>query len=196
MLCDMGISRASGPPAERLLATAAALFGREGIRAVGIDRIVAEADVARASLYQAFGSKDGLIAAYLDRQDELDRQRWERAAARQHDDAVSKVLLMFDLAAASARKNRYPGCLYLNAAAEFPDPKHPVAASIARHRAGIAERVTGLLARAGVSDPEPTAAELQVLYDGALAGSKMARSVEPVHIAKDMARGIVEQRRR
>lgn len=181
-------------PAERLLAAAAKLFVLQGIRAVGVDRLVAEADVARASLYQSFGSKDGLIAAYLQRQDELDREGWQRAVARSGSDPVAQALLIFDLAAASARRRQYRGCLYLNAATEFPDPKHPVAAVIARHRAWIHESLTGLLEQAGVRDPAETAGEMQILYDGALAGSKLARSAEPIDKAREMARQLIESR--
>ena len=66
-------------PAERLLESAASLFDREGIRAVGIDRLIADADVARASLYQHFGSKDALVVSYLERADGNDRDGYRRA---------------------------------------------------------------------------------------------------------------------
>jgi AcrR family transcriptional regulator len=184
----MATSNTVNSPAERLLAAAAKLFVRHGIRAVGIERLIAEAGVARASLYQSFGSKDELIAAYLDRQDALDRAAWQRAAADAGSDPVDRALLLFDLAEASARKRRYRGCLYLNAATEFPDPHHPATAAIARHREWVTDLLSELLVEAGVHDVAETAAAVQLLYDGALAGSKLSKSTAPIMRGRKMAR--------
>jgi AcrR family transcriptional regulator len=183
----MASSPAADSPAQRLLDTAATLFVREGIRAVGIDRLIADAKVARASLYQSFGSKDGLIAAYLDRQDELDRAAWNRAASKV-DDPVDKLLLLFDLATSASRKRRYRGCLYLNAATEFPDPDHPACQAIARHRDWMHELLVTLLTEAGIAPAHEGAKTIQVLYDGALAGSKFSKSPAPIQHAKELAR--------
>ncbi|MCX9192367.1 TetR family transcriptional regulator [Carbonactinospora thermoautotrophica] len=177
-------------PAERLLQTAATLFTREGIRAVGIDRLVAEAKVARASLYQNFGSKDALIAAYLQRQDELDRAAYQRAT-RRCDSAVGRVLALFDLAEAAARRRQYPGCLYLNAVTEFPDPKHPVSVAVRSHRQWLRDLLTTELTRAGAADPAALAEQIHLLYDGGLAGSKLSRSPEPIRLAKQMAANMI-----
>lgn len=187
-------SRTSDSPAERLLDAAARLFVQEGIRAVGIDRLIAEASVARASLYQSFGSKDGLIAAYLDRQDELDRAKWSRTA-RKSDDPMEKVLLLFDLAATASRTRGFRGCLYLNAATEFPDADHPAARSIARHRAWMRDLLVELLIEAGSHPADEGAQTIQVLYDGALAGSKLSKSTAPIRHAKELARRYLTEHR-
>jgi AcrR family transcriptional regulator len=190
----MASSSAADSPAQRLLDTAATLFVREGIRAVGIDRLIAEARVARASLYQSFGSKDGLIAAYLDRQDELDRATWNRAASKIHD-PVDKLLLLFDLATTASRKRRYRGCLYLNAATEFPDPQHPAAHAITRHRDWMHQLLVDLLTEAGVESTDEGAKTIQVLYDGGLAGSKLSKSPAPIEHAKELARRYIAEHR-
>ena len=182
----------STPPAERLLATAAQLFAEEGIRAVGIDRLISEAGVARASLYQAFGSKDRLIAEYLRRQHDIDRRNWQSAARGADADPVGKVLAFFDCAAKAAKRRRYAGCLYLNAAAEFPDRSHPVHEAVAEHRRWMREELTRLLGEAGVADAVDTAKSVQVLYDGGLTGSKLCRTVEPIHRAAAMTRTLID----
>src|SRR5699024_4548452 len=107
-------------PAQRLLDAATALFSDEGVRAAGIDKILRTADVARASLYSAYGSKDGLVTAYLDRLDFADRQRFDEYVAPLAD-PLDKVLALFDLAASSAPGSGFRGCRYLNAVTEFPD---------------------------------------------------------------------------
>lgn len=173
-------------PSERLLTAAAKLFTKEGIRAVGVDRVLTEAQVARASLYQAFGSKDALIAAYIDRQDEADRAGYAKATAG-IDDPVDKLLALFDRAHASAHRTRFRGCLYLNAATEFPDQKHPVAAAVARHRDWLRALLLDQLARAGAADPEQAADQFQLIYDGAVANSKFSRSTEPIDRGRRMA---------
>src|SRR5437763_3009584 len=191
----MRTRRDAGSPAQRLLTAAAKLFPREGIRAVGVDRLIAEADVARASLYQSFGSKDYLIAAYLNQQDELDRAAWQRASATS-EDPVDKILVLFDRAATSARKRRYLGCLYLNAATEFPDRDHPAAKAIADHREWLHELLTGLLREADVDAADETAHAVQLLYDGALAGSKLERSTRPILLAREMTERLISERAR
>jgi AcrR family transcriptional regulator len=178
---------AKRPPAERLLDTAGALFAELGIRAVGIDRILAEAGVARASLYSSYGSKDGLVHAYLDRLDHRDRTRWNDAVA-DIDDPVDRVLTFFDLALASAPGKNFRGCQYANAATEFPEERiEPVLA----HREWLLDTLVALLDRAGAVDSVLVADRVQLIYDGALAGSKFEHSTEPIRRGRDLAAELI-----
>lgn len=183
-------------PADRLLDAAAALFDREGVRAVGVDRLVAEADVARASLYQNFGSKDALVLAWLTRQDELDRAGYDRAlraAARTgRVDPVTRIRAFFDLAVSATRRRHYRGCLYVNALTEFPDDDHSVHLLVADHRRWMREEIADAAAMAGVADPVELARSVQLLYDGGLVGAKTARSVEPIRLAERLALALLE----
>ncbi|MEE2057011.1 TetR/AcrR family transcriptional regulator [Rhodococcus artemisiae] len=179
---------AKRPPAERLLDTASALFAEFGIRAVGVDRILAEAGVARASLYSSYGSKDGLVHAYLDRLDRRDRARWNDAVVG-IDDPVRRILTFFDLALASAPGKNFRGCQYANAATEFPEERiEPVLA----HREWLLDTLVGLLDRAGAADPGLTAERVRLIYDGALAGSKFEHSIEPIRRGRDLAAELIE----
>ncbi|OBJ31129.1 TetR/AcrR family transcriptional regulator [Mycolicibacter heraklionensis] len=176
-------ARRGAPPAQRLLETATELFAAQDIREVGIDRILAEARVAKASLYSLYGSKEALVLAYLTALDQADRKRYHGAAARL-DDPVEQILLFFDLAAAAAKKRRYRGCLYVNAAGAYAGTElEPVVA----HRRWMHATLVGLLAQAGVADAQERAADLQLLYDGALVGSKVERSVAPIVRARRLA---------
>src|ERR1700759_5766254 len=109
----------SARPADRLLAAATDLFGRYGIRAIGIDRILREADCAKASLYSTFGSKDALVIAYLAELDIADRSRFAHAVEGIAD-PIAHALTFFDLAHAKGLRHDFPGCLYTSAASEFP----------------------------------------------------------------------------
>ncbi|HEY5857628.1 MAG TPA: helix-turn-helix domain-containing protein [Aldersonia sp.] len=177
---------AAGTPAERLLATATELFAAHGIRAVGIDRILSESGVAKASLYSAFGSKDALVTAYLERLDQRDRARWTDAVAEVTDPVV-RVLTFFDLAAASAPIRNFRGCQYLNAATEFPGQDLPMLAPVRAHRAWVRAVMVAALREAGCLEAEEVAQRVQVIYDGALAGSKFAQSEDAIHLGRRMA---------
>ncbi|MPY30177.1 TetR/AcrR family transcriptional regulator [Streptomyces adustus] len=185
-------SKSTTSPAQRLLDTASVLFAKEGIRAVGIERILTEADVARASLYQNFGSKDALVAAYLDRQHETVRAGHARATARLTD-PVERILAPFDLSAKDARRRGFRGCLFLKALTEFPETRHPARAAVERHRTWLTGIWRDELAAAGAADPETTSAKLELLYDGGLAGCKSVRSAEPVARARRMALDVLRQ---
>ena len=181
---------AAGTPAERLLATATELFAAHGIRAVGIDRILAEAGVAKASLYSAFGSKDGLVTAYLERLDERDRARWAAAVAEVTDPVV-RLLTFFDLAAASAPIRNFRGCQYLNAATEFPGQDLPMLAPVRAHRVWVREVMVAALREAGCPSADEVAQRVQVIYDGALAGTKFMHSDEAIQLGRSMAIGLI-----
>lgn len=176
---------AKASPADRLLESATALFAAHGIRAVGIDRIIGEAGVARASLYSAFGSKDALVTEYLHQLDLRDRRRWEDAAVG-IEDPLGRVFAFFDLAIASAPIRNYRGCQYLNATTEFPGELDGVLTPVREHRDWLHQQLTALLTAAEVADAPVLATKIQTIYDGALAGSKFDRSEDPIRVGRGM----------
>ncbi|WP_430336322.1 TetR/AcrR family transcriptional regulator [Rhodococcus sp. ACT016] len=173
-----------------MLATATELFAENGIRAVGIDRILSESGVAKASLYSSFGSKDALVRAYLEGLDMRDRARWADAI-EVVDDPLDRIYTFFDLAAASAPVRNFRGCQYLNAATEFPAVAESILAPVRDHRDWVLERITENLEAAGCARPEEPAARIQLVYDGALARSKFAHSEEPIHRGREMAAELI-----
>ncbi len=175
--------KASARPADRLLAAATELFGKYGIRAVGVDRILREADCAKASLYSSYGSKDSLVIAYLTELDHADRIGFARAIEHLSDPAA-KALTFFDLAQAKALRHDFPGCLYTSAASEFPGVRFE---PIDNHRHWVRTTLAGFVKAAGGRRPTPTARHIQLLYDGALAASKVEQSVEPIRFARGLA---------
>jgi AcrR family transcriptional regulator len=173
----------SARPADRLLAAATKLFGEYGIRAVGVDRILREADCAKASLYSSYGSKESLVIAYLSELDLADRKRFEEASEG-FADPIAKALTFFDLAYAKGRRHDFPGCQYTNAATEFPGVRfEPIDA----HRHWVRATLSGLIKSAGAKRPVPTARQVQLLYDGALTASKVEQSVEPIRFGRTLA---------
>lgn len=152
------------PVRERLLDTAGTLFYREGIRAVSADKIIAAAGTTKVTFYRHFPTKDDLVAAYLDEQS----RRIREAAGRLPDDPCEALTGLAAAMGEEACRPGFRGCPFINAAAEYPDPGHPVRAAVDRHRTWFHTLVAGLVARLGAADPEAAASQLVMLRDGAM----------------------------
>jgi AcrR family transcriptional regulator len=156
-------------PRQRLLDTAAELFYAEGIQAVGVDRLISMAGVTKATFYRHFHGKDELVLAYLHTRDEGIRARTAQAAAAAKDPGRVVELLVAGLADEICEPG-FRGCPFINAAAEYPDPQHPVRQLIAAHRAWFRDTLAELAGACGHPTPDLAAAALMLLRDGAMAG--------------------------
>jgi AcrR family transcriptional regulator len=174
------------PARSRLLGTASRLFYAEGIHSVGIDRIVAEAQVTRATLYRHFPSKDRLVVAYLSEVDKAVRAQVAKATARQESSADA-VRAIGESIAADIRAPGFRGCAFLNAAAEYPDPAHPVRRTVLIHREWFLRTITDLLTYAGATAPGPAARHFVMLRDGAMAAGSLS---DPKPICRTLLRGV------
>lgn len=156
---------------ERLLAAADELFYEGGIHTVGIDRVIERAGVAKASLYDAFGSKDELIRAYLQRRHEA---RKERLAARLEVRATprERLLGVFDAMEETLAQPGFRGCAFARAGAESR-PGSGIKAVCDDARGWMRELFAGLAREAGAADAEALGRQLQLLYDGALVAAQM-----------------------
>ncbi|MFB4301840.1 TetR/AcrR family transcriptional regulator [Actinomadura sp. NTSP31] len=178
-----------GRPSEarsRLLGTATRIFYTEGIHSVGIDRIVAEAKVTRATLYRHFSSKEDLVLAYLGEVDRATRGQVDDAVARGLP-AAGTVRALSESIAQGIRSPGFRGCAFLNAAAEYSDPDHPVHMAVIAHRQWFLDTVTGLLARIGDTPAEPAARHFVMLRDGAMAAGCL---FDPELICETFLRGV------
>ncbi|MFJ8807415.1 TetR/AcrR family transcriptional regulator [Streptomyces sp. NPDC102490] len=162
----------------RLLGTATKIFYAEGIHSVGIDRITAEAQVTRATLYRHFSGKEDLVLAYLDQADQGIRGQ-VAAAMGSTPSAAGQVRAVARSIVEGIRSPGFRGCAFLNAVAEYPDPAHPVHRAVLAHRQWFLDTVTELLARVGESDgdsdsdsdvtADAAGRHLVMLRDGAMA---------------------------
>jgi AcrR family transcriptional regulator len=155
------------PPRERLVRAASRLFYYEGVRAIGVERLIAEAGVTKATFYRHFASKDDLVVAYLLTKDAYYKEVAEPLAAG-HPPAEA-IDLIFEAIAEHARERGFRGSPFMNAAAEYPDADHPVRGLVTSHRNWIRTLLQDLLTRLGHADPESAAGALLMLYDGAMA---------------------------
>jgi AcrR family transcriptional regulator len=157
-------------PRERLLTTATTLFNQEGITAVGVNRIIAEADVAPMTLYRQFGGKDALVAAALEQWGMQWLHRLADAIDRRGDDPRARFDGLWDELQAWFAGDDFRGSFVANAAAELRSlPDHPAHAVIAHHRLALRQLLEDLAKLAGAHDATVLAAQLQVIIDGAIA---------------------------
>ncbi len=170
---------------ERLLAAADELFYAEGVHTVGIDRIIDRAGVAKASLYSTFGSKEGLVRAYLEGRHERRRARIT-AGLERHDDPRERLLAVFDVLAETAAAPAFRGCAFYNASAESPAGGAVQEVSDI-NRAWTRSLFADLARDAGARDPDALAAQLLLLYDGSTAGARMDRDPAAATTARAMA---------
>ena len=156
-------------PRERILNTATALFDEEGISAVGVNRIIAEAEVAPMTLYRQFGNKNELVAATIEQWSTQWLHMLTDRLERHGDHAVARYAALWDALEAWFGSGDFRGSFVLNAAAELrSEPGHPAHAVIAAHRRAVRQLLEDLAKAAGAPDPADLAVQLQVLMDGAI----------------------------
>jgi AcrR family transcriptional regulator len=185
------------PARERIMTAARRMFYERGVRAVGVEAIVAEAGVTKMSLYRHFASKDELLGACLGERVAGFWAWWDKALANAVPvgDARAQIVALFERLGARATAPGFRGCPMTNAAIEFPEPDHPGRRLSAAHKRELRERLEALAARAGARDPAALADGLTLLFEGAYASSQTfgpagpARSVAAAAAALLAAQG-------
>ena len=179
---------------ERILEAAFALFYGRGIRAVGVDLIIAESGVAKATFYKHFPSKDDLVVAYLDRVDGVWSGQLKEAAGAAGADPASQLVGMFDALSNACRREGYRGCAFINAAAES-QPGTAVHDRTVAHKTAVLAWVRELAEQAGARDPGLLARSLTLLLDGGLASGSLDADPEAPEVAKASAQALVDAAR-
>ena len=184
------------PARERLLDAAAQLFDAKGYGAVGIDVIIAEAGVAKRTLYRHFASKDELIAAYLARANTR-YLNWIDEELAKVDDPVEKLRTYAQLVQTRTTSPASLGCTFQVAAAEFPSLEHLGHKEALAHKIAVREKLLGLVREAELCEPEVLANALLLLIDGAWAAARMfgAQPSTPATTLVEAANALIERHR-
>jgi len=177
---------------ERILETASGLFYREGVRAVGVDLVVAAAGVAKTSLYRHFRTKDDLIAAFLQREDEDFWRTWDEVAGKHRDDPAGELQAHMDWIGERVGRPNYRGCPQLNVAAEFPQAEHPARQVATAHKLELRRRLFDIAERLGVARAERLAGQLAVLINGAFVSSPILSAAEAKDLLQQAASALVQ----
>jgi len=176
---------------ERLLASASELFYAEGVHTVGVDRIVAHAGVAKATLYTLFGSKDGLVQAYLTARHDRARERMSRELAVRYETPRERLLGVFEVQGLLFVEPGFRGCAFVGANAEVTDGTS-VKEATERYRAWVRSLFLDLAREAGAAEPERLAAQLVLLYDGAGISAWMDHDPDTAQTSTSVAATLVD----
>ena len=179
------------PAHDRSLDTAFRLFYARGIKAVGVDLIIAESGVAKATFYKHFPAKDELVLAYLDKVDTVWTGQLRAAAEAAGPDPADQLVGLFDALGTACRRDGYRGCAFINAAAEAL-PGTPVHDRTVAHKQAVLDWVRDLAAQAGATDPGALARSLTLLLDGGLSDGALAADPATATAAKETARHLVD----
>jgi AcrR family transcriptional regulator len=154
----------------RILETADELFYSEGIRAVGVDRLISESQVTKATFYKHFGSKDALIVQYIEGRHESVSARLMAIAAKTSSPQKALQAITAAITGEISRPG-FRGDPFLNAAAEYPESAHPVRSVVLRHREWYTDFLADLLQRSGHERPGDAADDFVLARDGAFTGA-------------------------
>lgn len=167
------------------------MFYRDGVRAVGIDAVIARSGVAKMSLYRNFPSKDALVTAWLDDRNEFFWRRWRNAEASCGDEPRHQLQAVLDMVAKAASDPKWRGCPFLNTGTEFPERDHPARAVILANKRAVRERLRFLAEAAGARDPDLLAQQLQLLIDGAYAIGQSLGPEGPARTVSSAGRALI-----
>jgi AcrR family transcriptional regulator len=175
---------ALAPAKQRILDTADQLFYDEGIRTVGVDRLIAVAHVTKATFYKHYGSKERLVVAYVENKHRVVAERIA-GFAQEHPEPRAVVLALRDAIVGLIEEPGFRGDAFANAAAEFPEHEHPVRRAIEAHRDWYLDVLEDLLRRMGVELPGDVADDLVLARDGAMSGGYVG---DPIAVTASLRR--------
>jgi AcrR family transcriptional regulator len=154
---------------DRIMITASELFYHEGIRAVGVDRLISESRVTKATFYKHFGAKETLIVSYVNARHDATRDLLDQLVSSSSS-AEGALRAIVDNIIDQVGSRRFRGCAFINAAIEFPDSHHVVREVVSAHRDWYTAFVSDLFRRLGHPMPGDAADEFVLLRDGTMSG--------------------------
>jgi len=183
------------PARDRILASAYELFAHHGIRAVGIDEVISRAEVAKATLYRHFASKDDLVLAFLQQREQLWTKEWVEAEARRRGETAEEQLLaIFDLFDEWFRREDFEGCSFINVLLEMNDRTTAAGRASAEHLANIRAFIRRLATEARLREPDAFARSWHILMKGSIVAAGEG-DVEAARRAQAMGRLLIAQHR-
>jgi AcrR family transcriptional regulator len=180
---------------QRLIEAALKRFYRDGFRNVGIDPILSDVGISKTAFYKHFESKDDLMLAVLELKNSWLQQQLRDMMARRDDRPPADGLRrLFDMVDQIIASDEYQGCIFVNAAMEFPLPHEPAHQAAAAHKRAVEALVCELAAQAGAEDPEMMAQELCLVMEGAYVTRQVTGNAGAIDIARRIADSIIASR--
>src|SRR5690554_5432311 len=179
---------------QKIIETAFELFGRNGFHAIGLDRILEEVGVSKQTFYNHFESKDELILAVLAHRHEVEQAKNDQLLTELAGrDPKKRLYALFDMLEAWFRMPDWRGCIFMNAAAEFPTKSEPAHQAAAAHLREVQEQLQHLATLAGARNPQALAEQLLVLMQGVIAYQHVTGNERAAEIGGAMATHLLDQ---
>src|SRR5215471_17502807 len=191
----MGRRSETSEARQRVLETADRLFYQEGVRAVGIDRIIAEAGVAKMTFYAHFPSKDDLILAVLKHREEAVLGFFHAAMERHGKKAKNPLRAFFAALKDFFESPGFRGCPFQNAAVELADPSHPGTEFVRGHKQRFSEFLRGLVEETVGKTAAKVAPAVSILVEGAIVTAVIQGNPNAADVARDAAFKLVGERK-
>jgi len=176
----------------RIAALAAQLFYEHGITATGVETLSKAAGISKRTLYERFGSKDGLIAAAFETLDEPVFERFIGAATRSSDDPRRQLERIFVELENAVSSDEFRGCPFINGIAELTEPGHPAVEVVRRHKERMRRWMRDRARAAGATNPDLLSRQLMVVFEGGQAQSLVAHSPKPARDARGIAKLLID----
>jgi len=173
---------------QRLIETALRRFYRDGFRNVGIDQILTEVGISKTAFYKHFECKDDLMLAVLEKQNLwLQNTFHEMIRERGGDSAIGQLRAILDVVEMIIKSDEFQGCIFVNAAMEFPLLHEPAHLAAAENKRAIEKIICELATRAGAADPRALAEELCLIFEGAYVTRQVTGNLQTIDIARRVA---------
>lgn len=182
-------------PKDKLLQAATHLFTEHGFHAVGINRILAEAGVAKKTLYRYFASKEELIVAVLKAYDEQARTLFRTQVDARASDPEGKILAFFDVAHEWFQDHRFFGCLFVGAVGEYSNGQSDIRSVCQGYKNSVRAFLQDLCFQAGLADPLDLGDRLFMLFEGATVMAQVSGDARSALIAKSTAQALMKANR-
>jgi AcrR family transcriptional regulator len=183
---------------QRIIDTALRLFYEQGFRSTGVNQIIAESNVAKATFYSHFRSKEKLCVAYLQARHEL-WMSWLEERVERENPGPDQVLGVFDFIREWMSASGFRGCAFLNIASEIPDMGSDIRAEAMRHKDSLRDYIEDLLNAPGGSNSlcdgtqrQEIAAMVYVLVEGAIVACQNYGQTWPVDAARQAAERLLK----
>jgi len=186
-----GRSRVRLTKRDQLLETAWRLFYRDGYHVTGIDRILADAGVAKMTLYKHFRSKEELILAVLKKCSDQFRESFSRFLRAKNQAPERQLLAVFDWLVTWVSSKDFRGCFSQKAMAEYQELHDPIHQAALAHKAAFHGEIHQLVVAAGLANPKALADQLGLLVEGAIITSHATGSPKPAVRAREAARSLI-----
>ena len=187
-----GRSRQRLTKRDQLLETAWRLFYRDGYHVTGIDRILADAGVAKMTLYKHFRSKEELILAVLEKRSQQFRESLSRFLQAKKRPPQHQLIAVFDWLVTWVNSKEFRGCLFQKAMAEYQDLQDPIHQAALAHKVAFHGEIRRLVVEASLSNPKALADQLALLVEGAIVSSHATGSSLPAVQAREAARSLIK----